>query len=100
MKEVVQKRTRREINRRVQNYGPGADRQSLRDTVRDTVCGAHRILWLNALGKDYRGSDGLGRMSADEMSDLLYAVAWCRAWRRDLGEYIREFGVKGFSEAS
>jgi len=91
---AVQKRTLREINRRVQNYGPGADRQSLRETVRDTVCSAHRILWLNALGKDYMGRDGLGRMTADEMNGLLYADAWCRAWRRDLDEYVTEFGVK------
>lgn len=93
----VQKRTLREINRRVE--GPREINGSEMRSVFLDICGQHfrewQDMWLTALGKDRRGRTGLSAMSIDELEAFNYACTWCRRWNRSMETYLDLFGVQG-----
>ena len=44
------------------------------------------------------GVAGVRKLTADDLSALLYAAAWCRAYGRDISEYLGTFGPSGALE--
>ena len=93
----VQKRVLREIDERVAKGPVRHDGSFMRSRLRSAVALQAdlqlRMAWVDACGKNCQGEDYMNALSSDELEAFLYALAWCRAWGRDLQEYIETFGV-------
>lgn len=81
------------INNRVPVSRAGVGITALRDVARLQV----PEIWQHQFAKAV-GVAGLRAMNADTVSALLYAAAWCRAYGRDMSEYLATFGASGARE--
>ena len=66
---------------------------ALRDVVRLQVPEIWQAQYAKAIG-----AAGVRKLTADDLSALLYAAAWCRAYGRDISEYLATFGATGARE--
>lgn len=91
----VRKKTLRQIDKRVERrpeYSGAEMRKSMREAA-GLVPWMEVERWLEELGKESKGRDGLAAMTVDEIEGLLYASAWCRAYGREMNSFILEFGT-------
>lgn len=91
----VQKRTLREIDRRVSSPPEinGSERRAEMRSAAGGVETENQINWLHAHKKVWRGRDGLAALSIDEIQGLLYADAWCKAYNRTIWDYVEMFDI-------
>lgn len=76
--------TKRAIDNRVGSKGPraGATKRELRDSLQHTM---HPVELTHAL--EIAGLH-MHTATADELHDLIYGIAWARAYKRPLREYF------------
>ena len=88
---------RRKVTKAIDNRVPvsraGVGISALRDVVRLQVPEIWQAQYAKAIG-----AAGVRKLTADDLSALLYAAAWCRAYGRDISEYLVTFGATGARE--
>lgn len=88
---------RRKVSKAIDNRVPvsraGVGIRALRDVVRLQVPEIWQAQYAKAIG-----AAGVRKLTADDLSALLYAAAWCWAYGRDISEYLGTFGPSGALE--
>lgn len=74
--------TKRKINTRMSGGGAGATKTELRRTLEDSL---HLVNLTHAL--QIAGIASMRDATADQLHELNYGLAWCRAYHKQLAEF-------------